>query len=82
MDKRLLKFSWLIALFLFTQFAAAQEKNVLPAWALGGFARPEGINPIISPVSASEFYDPMSKKMFIRKLTIHLTQLPLRKMGR
>jgi predicted GH43/DUF377 family glycosyl hydrolase len=62
MNKHLLKFSWVIALFFVAEFAAAQTKNVLPAWALGGFVRPEGVNPIISPVPSSEFYDPMSKK--------------------
>jgi predicted GH43/DUF377 family glycosyl hydrolase len=63
MNKHLLRFTWVITLFLYAQFASAQEKNVLPAWAIGGFARPEGMNPIISPKPASEFYDPMSKKM-------------------
>lgn len=44
------------ALFLFPTAIAAQE---LPSWALGGFSRPEGINPIISPDTSSTFYCPM-----------------------
>lgn len=63
MNKSLLKFTLIITLSVFTQFAIAQQKNILPAWALGGFARPEGINPIISPNPASKFYDPMRKKL-------------------
>ncbi|TDQ11033.1 glycoside hydrolase family 130 protein [Pedobacter metabolipauper] len=63
MNRSLQQLTWLITLLLFTQLATAQDKNVLPAWALGGFARPTGINPIISPNPASEFYDPMSKKL-------------------
>lgn len=34
----------------------------LPSWALGYFARPESINPVISPKASSVFTDPMSKK--------------------
>jgi len=35
------------------------NSNQLPDWALGGFVRPEGINPLIEPNSASTFYCPM-----------------------
>lgn len=38
------------------------QNNVLPPWALGGFVRPAGLNPIISPRPSSVFYDPMHKK--------------------
>lgn len=39
----------------------AQEKvNVLPDWAFGGFVRPEGVNPVISPLDHTLFKDPMS----------------------
>lgn len=31
-------------------------------WTLGGFARPTGVNPIISPDSSTTFLDPMSGK--------------------
>ncbi|NCD68035.1 glycoside hydrolase family 130 protein [Mucilaginibacter agri] len=36
--------------------------NKLPAWAFGGFTRPAGINPIISPDTSSKFLDPMSNR--------------------
>lgn len=43
--------------------AQAQEKvNVLPDWAFGGFVRPEGVNPVISPLDHTLFMDPMSGK--------------------
>lgn len=59
----LLKFACVITLFLCARLAPAQDKNVLPSWALGGFARPVGINPIISPNPGSRFFDPMHKKL-------------------
>lgn len=31
-------------------------------WVLGGFERPQGVNPIIEPDTSSVFYDPMLKK--------------------
>lgn len=39
---------------------SAQTKNTLPDWALGGFVRPAGVNPVISPDSNSLFRDPMT----------------------
>ncbi len=36
--------------------------NNLPQWALGGFERPKGANPIISPNSKTTFYCPMQQK--------------------
>jgi predicted GH43/DUF377 family glycosyl hydrolase len=33
--------------------------NSLPEWALGGFVRPEGVNPVIRPNAESSFYCPM-----------------------
>jgi len=48
--------------FLLSGFATAQT-NKLPDWAFGGFVRPKGVNPVISPDSTSLFMDPMSKKM-------------------
>lgn len=39
---------------------AATRQNVLPDWALGGFVRPAGVNPVISPREGSRFTDPMS----------------------
>lgn len=49
-----------IALFA-TSFAAIAQ-NDLPQWALGPFARPANVNPIIAPNPKSVFVDPMSKK--------------------
>ena len=37
----------------------AVNDNPLPDWAFGGFVRPEGVNPIISPDEASVFNCPM-----------------------
>jgi len=37
----------------------AEVKSGLPDWALGGFVRPKGKNPIISPDTAAKFYCPM-----------------------
>jgi beta-1,2-mannosidase len=36
--------------------------NTLPAWAFGGFVRPAGVNPVISPLDHTLFKDPMSGK--------------------
>ena len=45
-----------------TSFGQANN-NVLPSWAFGGFVRPNNINPIISPDTASKFKDPISNKL-------------------
>ncbi len=37
------------------------EVNRLPDWAFGGFVRPEGVNPVIKPNTATKFYCPMQK---------------------
>jgi predicted alpha-1,2-mannosidase len=37
------------------------SQNPLPEWALGGFVRPEGVNPVIKPNPNSRFYCPMRK---------------------
>ncbi len=45
-----------------THKAAAQDAtklNHLPAWALGGFVRPAGVNPVITPDPANLFDCPM-----------------------
>lgn len=39
----------------------SDEINTLPAWAMGGFIRPEGINPVITPNQDSKFFCPMLK---------------------
>jgi len=53
-----------LALFLFATLSngLAQERNVLPSWALGGFVRPTVGNPVISPRPDSYFNDPISGK--------------------
>jgi predicted GH43/DUF377 family glycosyl hydrolase len=38
------------------------QNNPLPSWAFGGFVRPAGVNPIISPNPGSRFQDPMTGK--------------------
>ena len=40
--------------------AYAGEDNVLPEWAFGGFERPEGVNPLITPNHESIFACPMT----------------------
>lgn len=35
------------------------KENVLPDWALGGFKRPQGVNPIISPNEKTNFFCPV-----------------------
>lgn len=47
--------------FFIVQVTFAQSASPLPDWALGGFVRPPGKNPIISPDTTTEFTDPMSK---------------------
>lgn len=49
----------IITLLLFPLLAFSQ--NTLPDWALGGFVRPAGINPVLSPDSTTYFYCPMQK---------------------
>jgi len=44
-----------------TETLSQSGNNVLPDWALGGFVRPEGKNPIIEPNSHTKFYCPMRK---------------------
>lgn len=50
----------LLTVALLAAAACAQaDDNVLPAWALGGFVRPEGVNPLVSPTSDTRFRCPM-----------------------
>ncbi len=39
--------------------AHAEDDNKLPSWAFGGFERPVGVNPLITPNQTSEFDCPM-----------------------
>jgi len=51
----------LLLLFFTTQITFAQSANHLPDWALGGFLRPVGENPVILPDTTATFMDPMSR---------------------
>ncbi|AMR34594.1 hypothetical protein A0256_16760 [Mucilaginibacter sp. PAMC 26640] len=44
-------------------FGVYAQDNRLPDWAFGGFERPVGINPIISPDSTTRFMDPILQKL-------------------
>ena len=51
-------------LLLFSITTNGQNKsddNKLPDWAMGGFVRPAGINPVIKPNTATKFFCPMHK---------------------
>ena len=55
--------------FFIVQVTFAQSASPLPDWALGGFVRPPGKNPIISPDTTTEFNDPMSKSVIKWEIT-------------
>ncbi|MBC9796418.1 glycoside hydrolase family 130 protein [Sinomicrobium weinanense] len=40
----------------------AIENDSLPSWALTGFERPEGINPVLSPIDSTSFFSEMNRK--------------------
>ena len=42
--------------------AAETNDNTLPSWALGGFVRPEGCNPLVEPLTTTTFYCPHAQK--------------------
>ena len=46
---------------LFVCIASLAGDNVLPYWAIGGFVRPEGKNPMVEPIANNLFYCPMKK---------------------
>lgn len=55
-------FSYVAALCLLGAVSctpAAKTDNALPEWAFGGFERPEGVNPLITPNKESVFACPM-----------------------
>lgn len=55
-------FSYVAALCLLGAVSctpAAKTDNALPEWAFGGFERPEGVNPLITPNQESVFACPM-----------------------
>ena len=47
-----------LLLLALTSFAG---DNILPHWAIGSFTRPEGKNPMVSPMANNFFYCPMKK---------------------
>ena len=53
----------ILAVILFLPGSLFAQSNKLPGWAFGGFERPVGINPIISPDSTSRFMDPILHKI-------------------
>ncbi|WP_229217257.1 glycoside hydrolase family 130 protein [Dyadobacter luteus] len=58
-----LKYFGLLVATMLAQQATAQSANTLPDWAMGGFVRPAGVNPVISPDSTSRFMCPMNERM-------------------
>jgi predicted GH43/DUF377 family glycosyl hydrolase len=58
-----LKYLSFFVVALLARQAAAQTTNTLPDWAMGGFVRPAGVNPVISPDSTSRFMCPMNERM-------------------
>jgi len=65
MSKRFLRKLLILAMGVAGTFLAQaqqQEVNKLPDWAFGGFVRPAGVNPVISPRAHTLFLDPMSGK--------------------
>ncbi|MBO7119588.1 MAG: hypothetical protein J6W03_04650 [Bacteroidaceae bacterium] len=48
-------------ILLLLALTASAGDNVLPYWAIGGFTRPEGMNPMVSPNTDNLFYCPMKK---------------------
>ncbi|MCL7986560.1 glycoside hydrolase family 130 protein [Sphingobacterium sp. lm-10] len=63
MKKRLLFYAVAIAAISACGDATKEESTTVPNWTLGGFERPAGINPVISPDSTTTFLDPMSGNM-------------------
>lgn len=44
------------------EFIENGTTNALPDWSLGGFERPAGLNPIIEPITYTQFFCPMQKQ--------------------
>jgi len=55
------RFIILLACLLLGIEAYSQNENVLPHWALGGFIRPEGVNPLIMPTN-NTFFCPLNNR--------------------
>ncbi|NDV77984.1 glycoside hydrolase family 130 protein [Dysgonomonas sp. 511] len=56
-------FMALLAVLFSSPFMAQNKSNAnkLPDWAMGGFVRPPGVNPVIKPNPATKFLCPMQK---------------------
>lgn len=60
-NQQMMKMKMLMtAALMMTAAAAYAGDNVLPSWALGGFVRPQGVNPLVSPIADSRFLCPMT----------------------
>jgi len=60
LNKKRILFLILLGLTQTNIFSQSSE-NILPNWALGGFERPQSVNPIIIPDPNSSFFCPMNK---------------------
>jgi len=61
MKNKIILILWVLCISLQAIDAQTQVNN-LPEWALGGFVRPEGVNPVITPNPETLFDCPMQKK--------------------
>ena len=55
-----IRFLSLLCLGIAATASAQTSDNPLPDWAFGGFVRPDGVNPIISPLDNTSFHCPMT----------------------
>lgn len=55
-----IRFLSLLCLGIAAAASAQTSDNPLPDWAFGGFVRPDGVNPIISPLDNTSFHCPMT----------------------
>ena len=61
--KRILRFSTVLVTAFVLVSCGDKSASGFPDWALVGFQRPEGVNPVISPDTASKFLCPMREEM-------------------
>ena len=50
----------LLAVISYTDSFSQTIKQKLPYWAIGGFERPAGVNPVLFPTGTTRFVDPMT----------------------
>lgn len=60
--KKIITFLKIAVLALLIPAGVYAQENKLPKWAMGGFKRPAGLNPIIKPDTTATFYDPIQQK--------------------